>query len=128
MERQPNNNQKGNSMAEIQGQRPPIETFVDPHGRPCVRVPLDPFGKRWATLTAADYERVQPLTANAWRADQKRPGKYYVRGNAKEPFIARVVARAKAGEQIVHADGDTLNLLPENLVPYRNRKAVRAGA
>lgn len=115
-------------MADIHGQRPPIETFTDPHGRPCVRVPLDPFGKRWATLTAADYARVKPLTANAWRADEKRPGKYYVRGNAKEPFVARVVARAVPGEMIVHADGNTLNLLSENLVRYRNRKAVRAVA
>jgi hypothetical protein len=38
------------------------------------------------------------------------------------------VAQARPGEQIVHADGDTFNLLPENLVRYRNRKATKAAA
>jgi hypothetical protein len=36
------------------------------------------------------------------------------------------VAQARPGEQIVHADGDTFNLLPENLIKYRNRCAKYA--
>jgi hypothetical protein len=70
--------------------------------------------------------RVKPLTANAWRADEHRPGKFYVRGDVRAPRIARIVAQAGIGEQIVHADGDTFNMLPENLVRYRNRCAKRA--
>jgi hypothetical protein len=68
------------------------------------------------------------LTAKVWRADEHRPGKFYVRGEVRAPRIARVVAQARPGEQIVHADGDTFNLLPENLVRYRNRKATKAAA
>jgi hypothetical protein len=116
-------------MAEIHGQRPPIQTFRDAYGRACVRVPLDPFGKRWATLTATDYARVKPLTSKAWRADRQRCDaqgqvKYYVRGSSRAPRIARIVAQAGIGEQIVHGDGDPFNMLPENLVRYRNRKAT----
>jgi hypothetical protein len=58
-----------------------------------------------------------------WKANEHRPGKFYVRGYSQGPRVARIVARAGAGEQIVHADGDTFNLLPENLVRYRNRCA-----
>jgi len=76
----------------------------------------------------ADYHRAMALDPTPWRADEHRPGKFYVRGNSRGPRVARIVAQAGIGEQIVHVDGDTFNLLPENLGRYRNRCAKRVVA
>lgn len=104
--------------------------FRDEHGRECLKVPLDKFGRKYATATVQGYQAVQEAGAiGAWYLNSNGHGGSYVRSHAGGTLImpARIIAGAKARCVVRYANGDPLDLRPENIVLQRGA-AKRADA
>jgi len=109
--------------------RAPIR-FRDEHGRECLKVPLDRFGRKYATATERGYQAVQEAGATgAWYLNSNGHGGSYVRTHAGETLLmpARIIAGAKARSVVRYVNGDPLDLRPENIILQRGA-AKRADA
>ncbi|WP_440982394.1 hypothetical protein [Shinella sumterensis] len=96
--------------------------FRDEHGRECLKVPLDRFGRQYATTTVHGYKTVREAGAiGAWYLNGNGHGGSYVRSHAGGTLImpARIIAGAKARSVVRYVNGDPLDLRPENIVLQR---------
>lgn len=104
--------------------------FTDERGRECLKVPLDRYGRKYATATVQGYRAVQDAGATgAWCLNDNGSGNSYVRCNAAGTLLmpARIIAGAKARSVIRYVNGDPLDLRPENIV-LRKGASKRADA
>lgn len=113
-----------------QAARPQCLGYIDQEGRKVLKVPLDKQGKQHAIVLERDYLNVRRSGATGtWLANGDN-GRTYVRTNIPTGTgyvlgtIARIITGAGRGVAIRYADGNPLNLLPENLV-WRKGKAKR---
>ncbi len=122
--------------------RPPIQTFTDPHNRPCVRVPLKRQGTIWATVLEADYRRINESDefADTWHVNGNGRGRdgelaqerKYVRVHRRRErlklaTVSRLILRAGYGQIVEMIGTDWTDLRPENwrIVPGKRGKAKR---
>jgi hypothetical protein len=104
--------------------------FTDERGRECLKVPLDRYGRKYATVTVRGYQAVQDAgAAGAWCLNGNGHGNSYVRTYVGDTLLmpARIIAGAGPRSVVRYMDGDPLNLLPENIV-LRKGAAKRADA
>ncbi|MFN7009055.1 MAG: hypothetical protein ACK4PN_03405 [Allorhizobium sp.] len=113
-----------------QNNRPQFTSYIDTEGRKVMRVPLDKRGKEHATVLERDYLNVRRSGATGTWIAHRVNGRTYVQTNIPTGAgytlgtIARIITGAGRGVAIRYADGNPLNLLPENLV-WRKGKAKR---
>lgn len=93
--------------------------FTAADGVACVSLPLANREERWFTTEEAYEDLMKAGMSGRWRLSHgvRRIG--YVAGwlpGYGHQVIARLIARARKGEQVSHRDGNRLNLRPENLV------------
>lgn len=115
------------------GARPPVIAFVDEVDRACVRVPLDPHGRAYATVLEHDYRRLRKIagTLSPWFLHDNGKGQRYVRmsvptandSGTTPVMIARLIAEAAPKSTIYYVNKDRLDLRPENLFWGRKGKS-----
>lgn len=116
-----------------QGLRPAAISFTDEGGRNCVRVPLDPYGRAYATVTDHDYRRIKATGIDSpWYLNRNDRGQKYVRigvpdgkGGTTLVMAARLVTDAGPRSTVYFRNGDRLDLRPENLHEHHKGKAKR---
>lgn len=121
---------KGNRRGPYAGVRHAPIRFTDERGRECLKVPLDRYGRKYATATVRGYQAVQDAGATgAWLLNGNGTGRAYVRTCVGDTLLmpARIIAGAGPRSVVRYVDGDSRNLLPENIV-LRKGKAKRADA
>lgn len=106
--------------------RAPIIFTTDSEGRCLAHVALAETNQR-TTLYAEDLERI---LAEGWSpfwsytsTNKTAPHRKYVlvhaigaNGRRRSLTVARLIAKASKGQRVKYADGDRLNLCPENLL------------
>ena len=115
------------------GYRPPAIHFTDEHGRKCVRVPLDSYGRNYAVALERDYRAVRATGATGtWRLNANDKGQHYVRtavpdgkGGSTVVQVARLMAHATARTAIYYVNKDRLDLRPENFFYGKNPRPRR---
>lgn len=103
--------------------------FVDEHGRRCLRVPLDRYRQREAIALASDYHRlIRSGVSVAWYLNKDGDGREYVRTKSRKGCtvqnnmqLARLITGAGRGTVVRYANGDRLDLRPENLQTGRGK-------
>ncbi len=103
--------------------------FRDETGLNCLRVPLDRAGRTYATVSEADYRRIQRAGATGvWLLNKAAPGRAYVRTciNAEEgkhtlAMVSRLIMDAEPRTAIRYVNGDHLDLRPWNLIAQKGQ-------
>jgi len=110
---------KGNRRGPYAGVRHAPIRFTDDHGRECLKVPLDRYGRQYATVTESDYRAIQGAGATgAWYLNSNGHGGSYARihFNKTRLMPARIIAGAGPRSVVRYVNGDPLDLRPENIV------------
>lgn len=110
-------------VAASRDTRPPNVPFTDEYGTRCLRVPLDPYGSKYAVVREADYQSVRNAGATgAWYLNDNGHGQRYVRtpvpagtGRNTLLMVARIIADAPPRSTIFYVNKDRLDLRPTNL-------------
>jgi hypothetical protein len=87
-----------------------------------------------AVLALEDYDRIRAEWGTSFYLNSNGAGRQYVTvgrpavrrhhdGRGAPMSLARLIAKAQPRDRVTYRDGDTLNLLPENL--YLRRKWTR---
>ncbi|WP_321335008.1 hypothetical protein [Breoghania sp.] len=121
------------NMTTARAHRPDPIPFTDEHGRRCLRVPLDRHGLRHAVIDEASYRAaIASGISTTWAYNGNGSGHSYVRSwklpqqrSSNLVQVARVITGAGRGEVIGYANGDRLDLRPENLERRRGRAKRR---
>ena len=93
----------------------------DTQGNPIVRVPMDREGTRWATLDAADFDRlVAEDISLTWFFNDSGNGHSYVKAHARGVAgrllsVPRLILRAGPKEVVRYVTRDRLDLRRRNL-------------
>ena len=96
--------------------------FKDAKGRDIVLVPLGKSG-RVATLLKNDYERMIAMGAYpTWQIVQGRYPKTHSRKDRSTILISRLLTNCPPGYTVTYFDGNSLNLVRDNLGLRPNRR------